>query len=184
MFVNNQVRAVKWHEWKLHYVYAPEAGAPPQPPLMRLFNLRSDPKEETDVKDANPWAQSVMDRLVDGVHGHHEAVPERAGQYARSVSAAEIGLARRLISLVDSARRQRPSAGRRARDLDDQHTGGFEREALHDVGCRSEAPFRAESRSVHVVISSVWPFHIARDRRTCVVCPIITLLRVSDPSSA
>jgi arylsulfatase len=65
MFVNNQVRAVKWHEWKLHYVYAPEAGAPPQPPLMRLFNLRSDPKEETDIKDAHPWAQSVMDRLVD-----------------------------------------------------------------------------------------------------------------------
>ena len=65
MFVNNQVRAVKWHEWKLHYVYAPEAGAPPQPPLMRLFNLRSDPREETDIKDANPWAPAVMDRLVD-----------------------------------------------------------------------------------------------------------------------
>ena len=32
---------------------------------MRLFNLRSDPKEETDIKDANPWAQAVMDRLVD-----------------------------------------------------------------------------------------------------------------------
>jgi hypothetical protein len=34
------------------------------PPLMRLFNLRSDPKEETDIKDANPWAQGVMDKLV------------------------------------------------------------------------------------------------------------------------
>ena len=33
-------------------------------PLMRLFNLRSDPKEESDIKDANPWAQSVMDRIV------------------------------------------------------------------------------------------------------------------------
>jgi hypothetical protein len=33
-------------------------------PFMRLFNLRSDPKEETDIKDANPWAQGVMDKIV------------------------------------------------------------------------------------------------------------------------
>lgn len=64
-FVNNEVRAVKWRDWKLHYAFAPDAGAPPQPPLMRLFNLLSDPKEETDVKDAQPWAQLLFDRLVD-----------------------------------------------------------------------------------------------------------------------
>ncbi len=63
-YTNNQIRAVKWHDWKLHYAYNPEAGAPPVPPLMRLFNLLSDPKEETDVKDANPWAEGVMDKLV------------------------------------------------------------------------------------------------------------------------
>ena len=64
LFANTQLRAVKWHDWKLHYVYTPEAGAPPVPPLMRLFNLRSDPKEETDVKDFNPWAQTLIDRIV------------------------------------------------------------------------------------------------------------------------
>jgi arylsulfatase len=63
-FANNQIRAVKWHDWKLHYVYAPEPGAPPVPPLMRLFHLLSDPKEETDVKDANPWVLGVADKLV------------------------------------------------------------------------------------------------------------------------
>jgi arylsulfatase len=63
-FVNNQIRAVKWQDWKLHYVFAPESGAPPQAPLMRLFNLLSDPKEETDIKDAHPWAQLLMDRIV------------------------------------------------------------------------------------------------------------------------
>jgi arylsulfatase len=57
-------RAVKWKDWKFHYVFQPTAGAPPVPPLMRLFNLRSDPKEESDIKDANPWAQSVMDKIV------------------------------------------------------------------------------------------------------------------------
>jgi arylsulfatase len=63
-FANADVRAVKWHDWKFHYSYQPEPGAPPVPPLMRLFNLRSDPKEETDVKDVNPWAQGVMDKVV------------------------------------------------------------------------------------------------------------------------
>jgi hypothetical protein len=29
-----------------------------------LFNLLSDPKEETDIKDANPWVQGVMDKIV------------------------------------------------------------------------------------------------------------------------
>jgi arylsulfatase A-like enzyme len=64
LFTNADLRAVKWHDWKLHYTYTPEAGAPPVPPLMRLFNLRSDPKEETDIKDAHPWAQGVMDKIV------------------------------------------------------------------------------------------------------------------------
>jgi arylsulfatase len=63
-FTNNQLRAVKWHDWKFHYAFQPEPGAPAQAPLMRLFNLRSDPREESDVKDANPWAISVMDKLV------------------------------------------------------------------------------------------------------------------------
>ena len=63
-FANHQLRAVKWHEWKLHYSYLPEGGEAPVPPLMRLFNLLSDPKEETDIKDAHPWAHSVIDKLV------------------------------------------------------------------------------------------------------------------------
>jgi arylsulfatase len=63
-FTGTQVRAVKWHDWKFHYAFTPEAGAPPVPPLMRLFNLRSDPKEETDIKDAQPWALGVMDAIV------------------------------------------------------------------------------------------------------------------------
>jgi arylsulfatase len=31
---------------------------------MKLFNLRTDPKEETDVKDFNPWVVSVIDTIV------------------------------------------------------------------------------------------------------------------------
>ncbi|HXV30564.1 MAG TPA: arylsulfatase, partial [Sinorhizobium sp.] len=62
---NMQVRAVKWHDWKFHYAFQPEPGAMTGPPLMKLFNLRSDPREESDVKDANPWAESVMNKIVE-----------------------------------------------------------------------------------------------------------------------
>jgi hypothetical protein len=47
----------------------------PASPLMRLFNLRSDPKEESDIKDANPWAQSVMDKIVAGFMATTERYP-------------------------------------------------------------------------------------------------------------
>lgn len=63
-YTNTTLRAVKWHDWKFHYAFQPEAGAPAVAPLMRLFNLLSDPREESDIKDANPWAQSAMDRIV------------------------------------------------------------------------------------------------------------------------
>ena len=64
LYTNTQLRAVKWHDWKFWYNFQPEPGAQAVPPFMRLFNLRSDPGEETDVKDANPWVQSVADRIV------------------------------------------------------------------------------------------------------------------------
>lgn len=62
-FTGSTVAAVKWKDWKFHYNYTPEPRSP-QPPLMRLFNLRSDPKEESDIKDVNPWAQSAFDKIV------------------------------------------------------------------------------------------------------------------------
>jgi hypothetical protein len=61
---NGQVRAVKWRDWKLHYVWQDEPGQPVER-TMKLFNLRSDPKEETDIKDANPWVPSAIGKLVD-----------------------------------------------------------------------------------------------------------------------
>lgn len=62
-FTGSTVRAVKWQDWKFHYAFMPEPRVT-EPPLMRLFNLRSDPREETDIKDANPWATGVFDKIV------------------------------------------------------------------------------------------------------------------------
>jgi arylsulfatase len=70
-----QVMAVKWQDWKFWYTYRPEAGDPDQSSRMRLFNLRADPKEETDVKDFNPWVISVMDRIVAEYNASKERFP-------------------------------------------------------------------------------------------------------------
>jgi arylsulfatase len=81
LHANVQLRAVKWHDWKLHYVYAPEAGGPAVAPLMRLFNLLSDPREETDIKDANPWVESVTNKIVNeftATTGRYPHVPANA----------------------------------------------------------------------------------------------------------
>lgn len=67
LFFTNPARppvAVKWKDWKFYYAFQPEPGAPPATSLMRLFNLRSDPKEESDIKDVNPWALAAMDKIV------------------------------------------------------------------------------------------------------------------------
>jgi arylsulfatase len=80
-YTGTRLRAVKWHDWKLHYAFQPEPGGPMEEPLMRLFNLRTDPREETDVKDFNPWAQSVMDKLVaefEATTKQYPHVPPRA----------------------------------------------------------------------------------------------------------
>jgi len=73
-FADFQLRAVKWRDWKFHYDFQPEPRVSVAP-LMRLFNLRSDPKEESDIKDANPWAQSAMDKIVSDFTATTERFP-------------------------------------------------------------------------------------------------------------
>ena len=65
---------MKWKDWKFHYAFMPEPRVT-EPPLMRLFNLRSDPREETDIKDANPWALGQFDKLVAEFTASTQAFP-------------------------------------------------------------------------------------------------------------
>jgi len=70
-----QLDAVKWRDWKFHYRFRPTSTNPNAPESSRLFNLRSDPKEEMDVKDFNPWVVSVMDRIVAEFEASTEVYP-------------------------------------------------------------------------------------------------------------
>ena len=58
------VMAVKWHDWKLWYAFKTEMPDPEPDNLVRLFDLRVDPREEIDVKDYYPWVLGIMDGIV------------------------------------------------------------------------------------------------------------------------
>jgi arylsulfatase A-like enzyme len=75
MAQGGRLDAVKWRDWKFWYRYRPAAGDPNPGETLRLFHLRSDPKEETDVKDFNPWVMSVMDRIVAEYEASKEVYP-------------------------------------------------------------------------------------------------------------
>lgn len=64
-YIKDELRAVKWRNWKLHYYWEPEvnkgSGKLESP---YLFNLLSDPKEESDVLIFNTWVLNPILKMV------------------------------------------------------------------------------------------------------------------------
>lgn len=64
-YIKNELRAVKWRDWKLHFYWEPEVnegkGKLESP---YLFNTTRDPKEETDVLVYNTWVMGPMLKIV------------------------------------------------------------------------------------------------------------------------
>ncbi|OWT54496.1 arylsulfatase [Candidimonas nitroreducens] len=64
-YIKNELRAVKWRDWKLHFYWEPEVnegkGKLESP---YLFNLTRDPKEETDVLVFNTWVLGPILKMV------------------------------------------------------------------------------------------------------------------------
>ena len=75
MAQGGRLDAVKWRDWKFWYRFPAEPGDPNPNETMRLFHLRSDPKEETDVKDFNPWVISGVDKIVADYRASTELYP-------------------------------------------------------------------------------------------------------------
>ena len=64
-YIKQELRAVKWRNWKMHLVWETEPNAGPnhlESPL--LFNLLQDPKEETDLNTVASWARTPIRRLL------------------------------------------------------------------------------------------------------------------------
>jgi arylsulfatase len=64
-YIKNELRAIKWRNWKMHVVWEPEPNIGPnhlETPW--IFNVITDPKEETDVGNENSWVRTPIRRLV------------------------------------------------------------------------------------------------------------------------
>jgi arylsulfatase len=60
VYLFGRLAAVKYNDWKLHLFWKPRPDAAPEI-VRKLFNLRSDPKEEYDVF----WQNEVVTRSID-----------------------------------------------------------------------------------------------------------------------
>jgi arylsulfatase len=66
-YIRNELRAIKWRNWKMHFVWETEPNAGPnrlETPY--VFNLLRDPKEETNVATEENWVRGPMLRLLAG----------------------------------------------------------------------------------------------------------------------
>lgn len=64
-YIKNDLRAVKWRDWKLHFYWEPEVNESKgklESPY--LFNVMRDPKEETDVLVYNTWVLGPVLKMV------------------------------------------------------------------------------------------------------------------------
>ncbi|CAG8925995.1 unnamed protein product [Penicillium salamii] len=63
-YIKEELRAIKWKDWKLHYVWEPKvnqsSGRLESP---YLFNTVRDPKEESDILAFNTWVLQPMMKL-------------------------------------------------------------------------------------------------------------------------
>ncbi len=63
--IKTELRAAKWRHWKLHFVYEDEPNQGTRHlETPWLFNLKRDPKEETDVAMGEGWVRGPMRRMV------------------------------------------------------------------------------------------------------------------------
>jgi arylsulfatase len=64
-YIKSELRAAKWRHWKLHFIFESEPNRGPihlETPA--LFNLKRDPKEETDAAMDDGWVRGPMRRMV------------------------------------------------------------------------------------------------------------------------
>lgn len=64
-YIKNEMRAVKWRDWKMHFIWEPEVyEGPHKLEAPYLFNLIQDPKEQTNVTMQQNWVRNPIMKLV------------------------------------------------------------------------------------------------------------------------
>lgn len=78
-FLKNELFAVKWRDWKYHYHWMPEVNESKgklESPY--LFNLKRDPKEQTNVGPHNTWVSAHIKKMVYELQTSFKAFPNIA----------------------------------------------------------------------------------------------------------
>ncbi len=64
-YIKNELRAAKWRHWKLHFHFEKEPNEGVRHlETPWLFNLKRDPKEETDVAMDDGWVRGPIRRMI------------------------------------------------------------------------------------------------------------------------
>ena len=64
-YIKQELRAAKWRDWKMHMVWEVEPNVgPTHLEAPQIFNIVSDPKEETDVANQYSWVRTPMRRMI------------------------------------------------------------------------------------------------------------------------
>lgn len=64
-YIKNELRALKWRDWKMHFIWEVEPNAGPKKlETPYIFNLVRDPKEETDVSAQESWMRGPMLKML------------------------------------------------------------------------------------------------------------------------
>jgi hypothetical protein len=64
-YIKSELRAAKWRHWKLHFVFESEPNHGTRHlETPWLFNIKRDPKEETDAAMDDGWVRGPMRRMV------------------------------------------------------------------------------------------------------------------------
>ena len=64
-YIKTELRAVKWRHWKLHFVFESEPNSgTKQLETPWLFNIKRDPKEETDAALEDGWVRGPMRKMI------------------------------------------------------------------------------------------------------------------------
>jgi arylsulfatase A-like enzyme len=75
-YVGDVLHAVKWRNWKVHFVWQEYMFDSPQPlPNRRVFNLIEDPKERNSISSLNTWVYYPVGKIIDDFQGSLKREP-------------------------------------------------------------------------------------------------------------
>jgi arylsulfatase len=82
-YIKRELRAAKWRHWKLHFIFENEPNSGTnhlETPW--LFNIKRDPKEETDAAMEDGWVRGPMRKMIrafDETLKAHKPIPPGIG---------------------------------------------------------------------------------------------------------